>query len=94
MDDPDSPGSKVLKLVQGGSLDHMSNHLETTLMNGATLLGASTVATGTNAALNYRISFRARWWRGNNALNSHLYFNRGAVTTLLSRPTTGGTPVV
>lgn len=88
VDDPDSPGNKVLKLVQGGSLDHMSNHLETTLKNGATLLGANGIST----SLNYRISFRARWWRGNNALHSHLYFNRGPATTTLSRPTTGGTP--
>jgi hypothetical protein len=92
VDDPDSPGNKVLKLVQSGSIDHMSNHLETTLRSGTTLLGAGTGATGTNAALNYRISFRARWWKGNNALNSHLYFNRGPVTTLLNRPATGGTP--
>lgn len=88
VDDPSSPGNKVLKLVHDGSIDHMSNHAETTLKNGATLLGTG----GINAALNYRISFRARWWRGNNALNSHLYFNRGPVTTTLSRPTTGGTP--
>ncbi len=88
VDDPDSPGNKVLMLVQGGSLDHMSNHAETTLKNGATLLGAGSLSTGQN----YRISFRARWWKGSNALNSHLYFNRGAITTLLTRPTTGGTP--
>ncbi len=88
MDDPDSPGNKVLKLVHGGSIDHMNNHAETTLKNGATLLGAA----GLNPALNYRISFWARWWRGNNALNSHLYFNRGPMTTTLSRPVTGGTP--
>ena len=88
VDDPDSPGNKVLKLVQGGSIDHMSNHLETTLKNGATLLGAN----GINPSLNYRISFRARWWRGNKALNSRLYLNRGPVTTTLTRPTSGGTP--
>lgn len=88
VDDPDSPGNKVLKLVQTGSIDHMSNHLETTLKNGATLLGAN----GINTSLNYRISFRARWWKGNNALRSHLYHNRGPLTTTLTRPTTGGTP--
>lgn len=88
VDDPDSPGNKVLKLVHNGSIDHMSNHAETTLKNGATLLGAGAL----NPGLNYRISFRARWWKGDNALNSHLYFNRGAVTTILNRPVTGGTP--
>jgi len=88
VDDPDSPGNKVLKLVQAGSLDHMSNHAETTLKNGANLLGTGGILTTST----YRISFRARWWKGNNALNSHLYFNRGPVTTLLSRPATGGTP--
>ncbi len=88
VDDPTSAGNKVLKLVQNGSLDHMSNHAETTLKNGATLLGAA----GLPTTVNYTISFRARWWKGSNALNSHLYFNRGATTTLLPRPTTGGTP--
>ena len=88
VDDPDSPGNKVLKLVQDGSIDHMSNHAETTLKNGATLLRGQRH----HPIRNYRISFRARWWKGNNALNSHLYFNRGARTTLLIGPTTGGTP--
>ncbi len=86
VDDPDAPGNKVLKLVAGGSTDHMSNHAETTLKSGSTLL--SSLPTGST----YRLSFRARWWRGNNALNSRAYFNRGAVTTLLNRPTSGGTP--
>ncbi len=88
VDDPASPGNKVLKLVQNGSIDHMSNHAETTLKRGVNLLGAG----GINPALDYRISFRARWWKGNNALNSHLYFNRCAATTTLNRPATGGTP--
>jgi hypothetical protein len=88
VDDPSSPGNSVLKLVQNGSLDHMSNHAETTLKNGNTLLGANGISTN----VDYRISFRARWWRGHNALRSNLYFNRGAVTTVLDRPATGGTP--
>ncbi len=88
VDDPDSPGNKVLKLISGGSIDHMANHAETTLKSGTVLLGTG----GLNAAVNYTISFRARWQKGNNALNSHLYFNRGPATTILARPTTGGTP--
>ena len=88
MDDPDSPGNKVLKLVSGGSLDHMSNHAESTLKNGATLMGAGALS----PTASYRISFRARWWKGHNALNSHLYFSRGPQTTVLNRPLTGGTP--
>jgi hypothetical protein len=88
VDDPSEPGNKVLRLVQGGSIDHMSNHAETTLKNGSALMGTGALS----AAQTYRISFRARWWKGNNRINSHLYFNRGPITTTLARPTTGGTP--
>ena len=36
-----------------------------------------------NAALDYRISYRAKWLGGSNQLNTRLYFNRCARTTLL-----------
>ena len=45
-----------------------------------------------NAAKTYEISFRARWLRGSPQLNSRLYLNRAARTSILSQPTPTGTP--
>ena len=80
IDDPDQPGNKVLRLVATGSTDHMSNHVETTLA------GNRSVANGRV----YRISYRAKWVSGSRQLNTRLYFNRLARTTILDgRPHTG-----
>ncbi len=86
VDDPSSPGNKVLKIVATGYTEHMSNHCETTLRSGATLPWPI------NPAKTYRIKYRAHWAGGGNRLQTRLYFNRGARQELLPMPTTGGTP--
>ncbi|MES2467525.1 MAG: lamin tail domain-containing protein [Verrucomicrobiota bacterium] len=85
IDDPDSPGNKVLHLTASGSAEHMHNHAETTLKSGASFVTI-------NSAQTYRISYRVRWLSGSNLLNSRLYFNRAARTTVLNAPLTAGTP--
>lgn len=80
--DPDNPSNMVLKLVATGPTEHMHNHAETTLANGAKVQNGKT----------YRTSFRARWIAGSNRLNTRLYFNRASHTTILTVPTNNGTP--
>lgn len=79
--DPDAGGG-VLHLIATGPTEHMHNHLETTLRDGRRI---------TNGRV-YEISYRARWLRGSEQLNTRLYFNRLARTTRLARPGPGGTP--
>lgn len=85
VDDPFTPGEKVLKVVGSGATEHMNNHCETTLKAGSTYV---TITTGNT----YTISFRAKWLHGTNRLHTRLYFNRLVHQTLLNRPATGGTP--
>ena len=80
--DPDNPGNHVLHLIASGPQEHMHNHIETTLVGGRTIVNGR----------EYEISYRARWLAGNNLLNTRLYFNRCARTTVLPRPTRNGTP--
>ena len=82
IDDPDQPGNKVLRLVATGSTDHMSNHVETTLAGNRN---------ATNGRV-YRISYRAKWISGSRQLNTRLYFNRLARTTVLDHRPQTGTP--
>ena len=82
IDDPTQAGNKVLRLVATGSTDHMSNHGETTFVGNRDVV---------NGRL-YRISFRAKWLSGSRQLNTRLYFNRLARTTVLDAPTLHGTP--
>lgn len=82
VDDPVQPGNKVLRLVATGSTDHMSNHAETTLAGGRSVVNGRI----------YRISFRARWVSGCRQLNTRLYFNRLARTTVLDGHSQYGTP--
>ena len=84
-DDPSSPGSKVLRIAATGPAEHMHNHCETTLKNGAAF---HTI----NSGLNYAVSFRARWISGCPRLHSRLYFNRLARQVLLPIPANTGTP--
>ncbi len=86
VDDPAAPGNKVMKIVATGYTEHMSNHIEQTLRNGATLPWTI------NPAKTYRISYRARWAGGGNRLQTRLYFNRGARQEILPMPVSGGTP--
>ncbi len=80
--DPENPSNNVLHLRATGATEHMHNHVETTLANGRQIVNGRT----------YRISFRSRWLRGINLLNTRLYFNRLAKTTTLARPGPLGTP--
>ena len=82
IEDPTEPGNHVLRLRATGATEHMHNHAETTLANGASIQNG----------VPYSLSFRARWVAGSNQLNSRLYFNRLARTTLLERPAVNGTP--
>ncbi|MFT5407394.1 MAG: hypothetical protein ACI9NC_000099, partial [Verrucomicrobiales bacterium] len=80
IDDPESPGNKVLRLVASGGTGHMSNQLETTLLSAAV------------NGRTYDISFRARWVSGSNQLHTRLYFNRMPHVTVIDRPQHVGTP--
>jgi len=85
IDDPNTPGNKVLRISANGPTEHMSNHAETTLKAGTSFVAI-------NPASTYRISLRARWLRGGNQLNARLWVNRLARTHILSAPNNGGTP--
>lgn len=80
--DPADPGNHVLHLIASGPQEHMHNHVETTLSNGRSVVNGR----------EYQVSFRARWLGGNNRLNTRLYFNRVARTTVLEMPARNGTP--
>lgn len=82
IDDPDQPGNKVLRLVATGSTDHMSNHAETTFAASRSVVNGRT----------YQVSFRAKWISGCRQLNTRLYFNRLARTTILTGRSPIGTP--
>ncbi len=82
VDDPDAEGNKVLHLVATGATEHMHNHVETTLADGARVVSGNT----------YEISFRARWLSGSRQLHTRLYFNRVARTNVLAAPSPNGTP--
>ena len=82
--DPFGSG-QVLRLDATDACEHMHNHCETTLISGGT-------EHAINPALTYTVSFRARWVSGSNQLNSRLYFDRIAHTSLLSVAAGGGTP--
>jgi hypothetical protein len=85
IDDPENPGNSVLWVKATGATEHMSNHAETTLKSGNSFVSVS-------SNQEYRITFRAKWLGGSNQLNTRLYFNRLARTTILDVPLNGGTP--
>ncbi len=78
---PDGPG-KVLRLVATGQLEHTYNNCSTTF-------GGNRVI---NTTKTYEISFKAKWVSGSPQLNSRLYLNRCARTTILNQPAATGTP--
>ena len=80
IDDPDTPGNKVLRIVATGATEHMHNQIFTKL--------SSPISNGTE----YEISFRARWVSGSRQLHTRLYFNRCANVNLIDRPQDVGTP--
>jgi hypothetical protein len=83
--DPDDAGNRVLYFVATGQLEHLSNHAETTLKDGANYV---TISSGRE----YEISFRAKWLAGSRQLRTNLYFNRLPRVTILDAPTENGTP--
>jgi hypothetical protein len=80
--DPSNPGNRVLHLVATGPTEHMHNHLETTLAGNRSIVNGR----------EYEVSYRAKWLGGSSQLNTRLYFNRVARTTLLKVPEPNGTP--
>ncbi|MGE4286201.1 MAG: lamin tail domain-containing protein [Phycisphaerae bacterium] len=80
--DPGNAANHVLQLNATGPTEHMHNHIETTFANGRSIVNGN----------EYEISFRAKWISGSNQLNTRLYFNRLARTTLIDKPQRSGTP--
>jgi hypothetical protein len=80
--DPEDPANHALHVNATGPQEHMHNHIETTIANGAIVNNGQT----------YEISFRAKWLAGSSLLNTRLYFNRVARTTELLSPQNNGTP--
>ncbi len=79
--DPDGPG-KVLRISATAELEHTYNNCSTTFAGNRVM----------NTTKTYEISFRAKWLSGSPQLNSRLYLNRCARTTILAQPATTGTP--
>lgn len=79
--DPDGTG-KVLRLVATDQLEHTYNNASTTLTGNRVI----------NPLKTYEISFRAKWLSGSPQLNSRLYLNRAARTSILAQPASWGTP--
>jgi len=79
--DPDGPG-RVLRLVATDQHEHTYNTASTTLAGNRVISSSKT----------YEISFRAKWLSGSPQLNSRLYLNRAARTTILAQPAAWGTP--
>ena len=82
--DPENEQNKVLRLIATGATEHMHNHGETTFADGAAI----------NVGGEYEISFRAKWISGSPQVNTRLYFNKAARTTVLDVPDRHGTPGV
>ncbi len=80
--DPTNPENNVLKVVASGAQGFVHDHAETTFANNTRL----------EDGVEYQISFRAKWLRGNRQLNSRLWFNRLPNTVRLPVPEKTGTP--
>lgn len=78
---PDGPG-RVLRLIATGPLEHTYNNASTTFVGNRAI----------SASRTYEISYRAKWLSGSPQLNSRLYLNRAAHTTILKQPASPGTP--
>ncbi|MBI1839869.1 MAG: lamin tail domain-containing protein, partial [Verrucomicrobia bacterium] len=83
--DPFDPTNHVMRIVAEGMTEHMSNHAETTLKDGAKFISLADDR-------NYQISLRARWVSGSPQLNTRLFFIRAPKTTILPMPKRWGTP--
>ncbi len=80
--EPGNAGNQVLRVTSTGGTDVMHNCIEITLNGNTPIVDGR----------EYEISFRAKWVRGANLLNTRFYWNRCAQVTRLSVPGDGGTP--
>ena len=78
----DGTGNFVLHVVSTGATEYQWNQIETTLTGGRSVVDGR----------EYEISFRAKWLSGSRQINSRLYFDRVARTTVLQTPEQPGTP--
>ena len=79
--DPTGPG-KVLRVVATDGIEHTYNNCSSTLVGNRVIDPLKT----------YAISFRAKWIAGSPQLNTRLYLDRAARTTILPQPAIAGTP--
>jgi len=82
IEDPDHVGNQVLHLIADGPKNYLSNHAETTLAQGRTVVNGRT----------YEISFDAKWITGSPLLHTELYYNDVPHTSILDIPPISGTP--
>ena len=80
--DPDDSANRVLHLIAESSMNYLSNHAETTLAGGATVVDGHT----------YEIAFDAKWISGSPQLHTELYYKDAAQTTIITQPIVSGTP--
>jgi hypothetical protein len=80
--EPGNAANHVLHVIASGVQSDQHDHIE------STFTGSRKVTNGKT----YQISFRARWLTGNNLLNTRLYYDRVARTTVLPVPALNGTP--
>ncbi len=80
--EPGNAGNHVLRVTSTGGTDVLHNNIETTFTGNTAIVDGR----------EYEISFRAKWVRGADLLNTRLYWNRCARVTRLATPANGGTP--
>jgi hypothetical protein len=80
--DPGSSTNHVLHVIAGGVQGDQQDHIERTYASNKKVTNGRT----------YQISFRAKWLSGNNLLNTRLYYDRVAKTSVLPVPILNGTP--
>ncbi len=80
--EPGNAGNQVLRITSTGGTDVLHNCIEITLNGNTSIVDGR----------EYEISYRAKWQRGANLLNTRLYWNRCAKVTRLTVPPNGGTP--
>lgn len=80
--EPGNAGNQVMRVTSTGGTDVLHNCIEITLNGNAAIVNGR----------EYEISFRAKWVRGANQLNTRFYWNRCAKVTRLTVPPDGGTP--
>jgi hypothetical protein len=80
--EPGNGGNHVLHMRATSAFSFNQNHVESTFVGNTALLDGQS----------YTVTFRAKWLRGSNLLNSRGYYSRLARTTALTIPTRLGTP--